>query len=116
MELKPERIVMDPLTGTAGYGIEYTYSVMERIRMTALNGDKMLAGPMIVTPGQECSKIKEARASEKEFPTWGDLSKRLAMWELTTALSLLYSGADLFIMYHPEAVKTLKKTISDLLG
>ncbi|MCK4762417.1 MAG: CO dehydrogenase/CO-methylating acetyl-CoA synthase complex subunit beta [Candidatus Aminicenantes bacterium] len=115
MDIKPGKIVMDPMTGASGYGIEYTYSVMERIRLTALNGDKMLAGPMIVTPGQECAKIKELKAGEKDFPTWGDLSKRAVLWELTTALSLLYSGADLLIMYHPEAARTIKKTINKLL-
>ncbi len=115
MDIKPEKIVMDPLTSTAGYGIEYTYSVMERIRLTALNGDKMLAGPMIVSPGQECIKIKEVKASEEEFPAWGDLGKRGAMWELSTAVSLLNAGADLFIMYHPEAVKNLKKTITKMI-
>ena len=115
MDIKPGNIVMDPMTGAAGYGIEYTYSVMERIRLTALNGDKMLAGPMIVAPGQECAKIKEYKASERDFPAWGDLSKRAALWELTTAVNLLYAGADLFIMYHPEAVVELKKTINKLM-
>lgn len=115
MDIKTETIVMDPLTSASGYGIEYTYSVMERIRLTALNGDKMLAGPMIVSPGQECIKIKEVKASEKEFPAWGDLGKRAAMWELTTALNLLYAGANVLIMYHPEAVQTIKKTISKLI-
>jgi acetyl-CoA synthase len=115
MDIKPGNIVMDPLTSAAGYGIEYTYSVMERIRLTALNGDKMLAGPMIVSPGQECIKVKEVKASEAEFPAWGDLGKRAAMWELATAVSLLYAGADLFIMYHPEAVKNLKTTINKMV-
>jgi acetyl-CoA synthase len=115
MEIKTEKIVMDPLTSASGYGIEYTYSVMERIRQTALNGDKMLAGPMIVAPGQECSKVKEFKAPEKDFPAWGDLTKRAAMWELATAVSLLYTGGNLFIMYHPEAAMKLKKTIFRLL-
>ena len=88
---------MDPMTGAMGYGIEYTYSVMERIRMTGLGGDKMLAGPMIVSPGQECAKIKEVKASEKDFPTWGDLAKRAAIWELSRTLKgrvqLSYSAA-----------------------
>ena len=114
MDVKTSKIVMDPLTSASGYGIEYTYSVMERIRLTALNGDKMLAGPMIVSPGQECSKVKEYKAPEKDFPAWGDLSRRTAMWELSTALTLLYSGADVLIMYHPEAAKKLKKTILNL--
>ncbi len=115
MDIKTEKIVMDPLTSASGYGIEYTYSVMERIRQTALNGDKMLAGPMIVSPGPECIKIKEMKASEKEFPAWGDLGKRAAMWELATAVSLLYAGADLFIMYHPKAAMKLKETIFKLI-
>jgi acetyl-CoA synthase len=115
MEIKPERIVMDPMTSSAGYGIEYTYSIMERIRSTALNGDKILAGPMLVVPGQECSKIKESRALEKDFPNWGDLSRRVALWEFSTALSLLYAGADLFIMYHPQAAMKLKEKILELI-
>lgn len=115
MDLKPEKIVMDPTTGAVGYGIEYTYSVMERIRLTGLGGDKMLCAPLIVSPGYECSKIKELKATEESFPTWGDLAERAANWELATATSLLYAGADILIMYHPEAVKELKKTISELL-
>ena len=109
MDLKREQIVMDPLTGAMGYGIEYTYSVMERIRLTGLGGDAMLALPMIVSPGQECAKIKELKASEKDMPAWGDLRKRAALWELTTAMSLLYAGADILIMYNPEAVAALKR-------
>lgn len=115
MSLPFEKIVMDPMTGASGYGIEYTYSVMERIRLTALNGDKMLAGPMIVTAGQECAKIKEFKAPEADFPAWGDLGKRAAMWELSTAASLLYAGGDLFIMYHPDAALKLKTKITELL-
>ncbi len=115
MDVKVEQIVIDPMTGTAGYGIEYTYSVMERIRLTGLGGDKMLAGPMIVSPGQECAKIKELKATESDFPAWGDLAKRAAMWELSTAMSLLYAGADILIMYHPEAVRHTKKAIFKLM-
>jgi len=115
MDIKPEQIVMDPMTGATGYGIEYTYSVMERIRLTALNGDKMLAGPLIVSTGQECIKIKEFKATESEFPVWGDLAKRAAIWELSTAVNLLYAGADILIMYHPEAVAATKRTIKKLM-
>jgi acetyl-CoA decarbonylase/synthase complex subunit delta len=110
-----ERVVMDPMTGAMGYGIEYTYSVMERIRLTALNGDRMLAAPMVVAPGQECARIKEVKASEAAFPSWGDLRKRAAMWELATAVNLLYAGADLLVMYHPEAAVALKRTIRRLM-
>ena len=115
MDMKQEQIVMDPMTGAMGYGIEYTYSVMERIRQTGLGGDKMLAGPLIVAPGQECVKIKELKASEKDFPAWGDLAKRAAIWELSTAMGLLYAGADLLIMSHPDAVRELKTAIDKLM-
>jgi acetyl-CoA decarbonylase/synthase complex subunit delta len=115
MDLKREQIVIDSLTGALGYGIEYTYSVMERIRLTGLGGDAMLAMPMIVSPGQECAKIKELRASEQDMPVWGDLHERAALWELTTAMSLLYAGADILIMYNPEAVAALKRAITRLM-
>jgi acetyl-CoA decarbonylase/synthase complex subunit delta len=116
MNIPLERIVIDPVTSAIGYGIEYTYSVMERIRLTGLGGDRMLALPMIVCPGQECAKIKEYKAAEAEFPAWGDLGRRAVLWELSTATSLLYAGASILIMYHPEAAAALKKTISDLMG
>ncbi len=115
MGLKREQIVMDPLTGAMGYGIEYTYSVMERIRLTGLGGDPMLAQPMIVCPGQECAKVKELRATQKEMPDWGDLARRAALWELTTATALLYAGADILVLYHPEAVAALHRAIARLM-
>ncbi len=114
MNIPLERIVIDPVTSAIGYGIEYTYSVMERIRLTSLGGDKMLASPIIVSPGQECAKIKEMKALESEFPAWGDLEKRASLWEYSTALSLLYAGASILVMYHPEAGAALKKTITNL--
>ena len=116
MGLRPERIVIDALTGALGYGLEYTYSVMERIRQTALGGDKMLCAPMIVSPGQECIKVKEYKASEADFPQWGQLEKRAAAWELNTATNLLYAGADVLIMYHPEAAMATQRTITKLMA
>ena len=115
MGLPQDQIVLDMMTGAMGYGIEYTYSVMERARLAGLGGDPMLAGPMLVTPGQECSKVKEYNASEADFPSWGELSSRAALWELTTATSLLYAGADLLVMNHPQAAQALKKTILQLM-
>jgi len=115
MDVKPEQIVMDPMTGAMGYGMEYSYSVMERIRLTGLGGDKMLAGPLILSPGQECAKIKELRATAADFPAWGDLAKRAALWELSTATSFLYAGADVLIMYHPQAAMAVKQTIVRLM-
>ncbi|MFA6568552.1 MAG: acetyl-CoA decarbonylase/synthase complex subunit alpha/beta [Victivallales bacterium] len=115
MDVKIGQIVMDPMTGSVGYGLEYTYSVMERVRYTGITGDKLLAGPMIVSPGQECAKSKEVKAEEKDFPAWGDLAKRAAMWEFTTSANLLYSGADILIMYNPDAAVAIKKLITKLM-
>jgi len=114
MSFPAERIVMDPLTGALGYGLEYTYSIMERIRNDGLAGDKMLAFPMLVNPGYESAKVKEARAPEKDYPNWGSEKLRGAYWELTTAMSLLAAGADLLIMYDPRAVEAAKKTIREM--
>jgi len=115
MGLAADRIVIDPMTSTIGYGIEYTYSVMERIRLTGLGGDNMLLSPMIVSVGQECAKVKEFKAPESAFPDWGDLTKRAAYWELSAATTLLYAGADILIMYSPNAALAVKKTINELM-
>ena len=61
MGLPLDRIIMDPSTGALGYGIEYGYSVMERLRLAALQGDSMTQQPMLVTPGEEAWKTKEAK-------------------------------------------------------
>jgi acetyl-CoA decarbonylase/synthase complex subunit delta len=114
MNFPPERIVMDPLTGALGYGLEYTYSIMERIRIDGLAGDKMLAFPMLVNPGYESAAVKEARVPEKDYPDWGNEEVRGAYWEIATAMSLLVSGAELLIMYHPRAVEAVKKKIEEM--
>jgi acetyl-CoA decarbonylase/synthase complex subunit delta len=116
MDFPSDRIVMDPLTSTLGYGIEYTYSIMERIWIDGLGGDDMLAYPMLVNPGYESSRVKEARAPEEENPEWGDLAGRGLYWEVATAMALLSAGADLLILHHPEAVKTVKLAIAEMHG
>jgi acetyl-CoA synthase len=112
--LPPEKIVIDALTGALGYGLEYTYSVMERIRSTALLGDTMLAMPMLGTPGFEVAKIKECKAPESAFPLWGPEGERGALLEIATAMGLLNAGADLLIMYHPTAAATVRRKIAEM--
>ena len=115
MDLPLGRIVVDPMTGALGYGVEYSYSVMERIRATGLSGDAMLASPMILSPGFECAKIKETKAPGADYPAWGDLARRALYWETATAQAFLHAGADILVMYHPEAAKAIRKQIDALM-
>ena len=110
-----EKIVMHPATGALGYGLEYTYSIMERSRLAALQGDKMMAMPMVNFVGQEVWRVKEAKTSEQEIPEWGPIASRGPLWEVTTAVSYLQGGADILVMCHPRAAKSVKKTIEELM-
>src|SRR5450759_3181556 len=111
----PEKILIDPMTGALGYGLEYTYSVMERIRTSAFTGDPMLAMPMISTPGWEVARTKEARAPKRDFPLWGAEGERGALLEIATSVTFLNAGADLLVMHHPVAARTLKRKIEEMM-
>ena len=116
MGMPLERIVMDPTTGALGYGIEYGYSVMERLRLAALQGDTMTQSPMLVTPGEEAWRVKETKVSEGIPATWGNFDERAINWETLTASALVESGADVLVMRHPEAVVRIKKMIEALMN
>jgi len=115
MGMPLERIVMDPTTGALGYGIEYGYSVMERLRLAALQGDGMTQQPMIVTPGEEAWKAKEAKVGEGVPAAWGEWSARAVNWETTTAAALIHAGADVVVLRHPDSVKRIRALIEGLL-
>jgi len=115
--VKDSHILVDPTTGGLGYGMEYTYSVMERDRMAALTQeDEKLQLPIINYLGQEVWKVKECRQTNEEAPHLGDQTKRGILMEAVTAVDLLLAGADLLIMRHPEAVKLTKSIIQELVG
>ena len=116
MGLSADNIVMDPTTGALGYGFEYGYSVMERLRIAALQGDSMTQFPMLVTPGEECWKTKESKVGHDVPETWGDWETRAITWETTTAIMLAESCADLIVLRHPESVKRTKEAIDDLMN
>jgi acetyl-CoA decarbonylase/synthase complex subunit delta len=116
MGLPLDRVLMDPTTGALGYGIEYGYSVMERLRLAALQGDAMTQLPLIVTPGFEAWKTKESRVGEGVPHEWGDWLARAINWEVTTAIALLESGADIVVLRHPESVKRVKTAIDELMA
>ncbi len=116
MGMPLDRIITDPTTGALGYGIEYGYSVMERLRLAALQGDSMTQQPMIVTPGEEAWRTKEARAGDGVPAAWGDWVERAINWEAVTAAALIQSGADIVVMRHPRAVARVKKMIAELMA
>ena len=116
MGMPLERIVMDPTTGALGYGIEYGYSVMERLRLAALQGDAMTQSPMLVTPGEEAWRVKETKVSEGTPAAWGEFEERAVNWETLTASALVESGADVLVMRHPEAIARVKKMIGALMA
>jgi len=116
MGLPLERIVMDPTTGAMGYGLEYGYSVMERLRLAALQGDSMTQQPMLVTPGEEAWRTKETRSGDGVPAAWGDWGERAVNWETLTASTLIESGADIVALRHPESVKRVKAMVSALMS
>ena len=115
MGIPKDRILMDPTTGALGYGIEYGYSVMERLRLAALQGDVMTQSPMIVTPGFEAWKTKEAKVGEGVPEAWGEWKTRAVNWETLTAVALIEAGADVVVLRHPESVKRVKDAIGELM-
>jgi acetyl-CoA decarbonylase/synthase complex subunit delta len=116
MGMPLERIIMDPTTGALGYGIEYGYSVMERLRLAALQGDTMTQQPMMVTPGEEAWKVKEAKVGEGVPDAWGDWEQRALQWEALTATTLLHSGADLLVLRHPETLRRVRGVVEALMA
>ncbi|MDY6967336.1 MAG: acetyl-CoA decarbonylase/synthase complex subunit delta [Spirochaetota bacterium] len=109
------QILVDPTTGALGYGLEYTYSVMERDMMAALSQeDEKLQFPIICNVGIETWKTKEAKLSIEEAPTLGDAKKRGIMIECITAMTMLLAGASILILRHPESVKLIKQMINGL--
>jgi acetyl-CoA decarbonylase/synthase, CODH/ACS complex subunit delta len=111
------QIIVDPTTGGLGYGIEYTYSVMERDRMAALTQqDERLQFPILCNMAKEVWKTKEAKTPAANAPTLGDAKKRGILMEAVTAVILLLAGADVLVMRHPEAIKLVREMIADFMA
>jgi len=89
--------------------------VIERLRLAALSGDKVLQLPMLVTAGYEAWRAKETRTDEGVPEAWGDWHTRGILWEATTATALLDAGADIITLRHPEAVPLIRNAIDQLM-
>ena len=110
-----ELLVIDPTVSGIGYGIEYCYSVMERMRMAGLTQqDEKLQFPIICNMAKEVWKTKEAKLPTGEDPKLGDAKKRGILMEAMSAMVLLLAGGDVLIMRHPEAIKLVREMIAEL--
>lgn len=105
MGVKKENILIDPLSTALGYGIEYTYSTMERIRINALAGDEMMQFPMIgfSSKAWEAREVTEAKESNAGI-----------RWESITGTSYIMAGCDILITRNPEVHKKMRELVKSL--
>ena len=110
--LPRDRMVQDPTTAALGYGLEYTYTIIERIKGNALKGEKELAFP--VSCG--VTNAWAAREAWMNVPEWGPREYRGPLWETVNSLAVMLAGADIMMMLHPSAVQAIKKIIDSIFG
>ena len=115
--VKSNKIIVDPTSGGLGYGLEYSYSVMERIGMAALTQeDEKLQVPMINNIGNEVWKCKEAGQPIDEAPTLGDPERRPILMESVAAVCYLLAGSSIVILRHPESVRLTRAFIERMMN
>lgn len=112
MGLNPDNILIDTDMGGLGYGLEYSYSVMERIKLAAFSGDKMLNMPMISFVGEEVLKAKETK-SDNYDKSYGELNKRGHMYEIAASSAVIATGCNILVIQHPETVSTIKSIMDN---
>jgi anaerobic carbon-monoxide dehydrogenase catalytic subunit len=111
-----DKILVDPTTGSVGYGMEYCYSIMERIRQAALTqNDDKLQYPVINNIAEEVWKTKEAKLPTKEEPKLGEAGIRAINLESITGLSALQAGSDILILRHPKTLEHIRKYLSNVM-
>ncbi len=115
MGFDKERLITDPMCSALGYGLEYTYSVMERIRLAGLaQNDQTMQPPIAADIGPYVWKTKETTAPEADVEGWGALQERGIAWESVSATAMMLAGSNLLIMRHPKAIEAVEKTITEL--
>ena len=111
--LSKDRIVMDTTTAALGYGLDYAFTVMERVRLAGLKGDPELNHP-ISSGSTNAWAAREAWM--KLGPQWAPRDLRGPLWETITAQTLLLAGVDYFMMMHPASVKAVRTMIDNLMS
>jgi acetyl-CoA decarbonylase/synthase complex subunit delta len=98
----PDRIVIDPLSSGLGYGMEYSFTIIERTKQIGvIFGDATMQMPVIADLGAESWKTKQAKESNEQG----------VLWESMAALSLLLAGANILVLRHPESLALMKEAI-----
>ncbi|MFO7773349.1 MAG: acetyl-CoA decarbonylase/synthase complex subunit delta [Dehalococcoidia bacterium] len=98
----PDRIVIDPLSSALGYGMEYSFSLIERVKQIGImTKDSMTMMPIIANLGAECWKTKQAKENKEQG----------LLWEGITALSLLLAGANILVLRHPQTLRLVRETM-----
>nr|WP_316558677.1 CO dehydrogenase/acetyl-CoA synthase subunit delta [Methanimicrococcus sp. Hf6] len=115
--IESDGLIMDPTTAALGYGLDYAYSNMERIRMSGLSGDSELAYPLSsgTTNAWGAREAWMIASPQGQDSDWGDREYRGPIWEIITGMTLALAGNDLFMMMHPKAVQFLKE-FTNILG
>ncbi|MFH1963482.1 MAG: acetyl-CoA decarbonylase/synthase complex subunit delta [bacterium] len=109
-----DNIIIDPTPSSLGYGLEYTYSIMEKIRCAAFQtSDDKLNLPIIGNIAGEVWKIKEVKIDDKSM---GDTAKRGIFFEAMTAISYILAGADIVVLRHPQTLVMIRKWLADMAG
>lgn len=108
--LSADKIIIDTDMGALGYGLDYGYSMIEKIKQAGFEGDNMLDMPIITFIGAETYKTKEAKSSDFN-ENWGIQTQRAVMWEITAGAAVISAGANIVVFSHGEALKTLKELI-----
>ena len=111
--VQKNNILMDPLMAPLGMGLDYSYSVNERIRIAALSDDKMLQIP-IICDATGAWDVGDAVNDEDE--SLGDVVRRVTWWETMTAMAAAVSGADIIIMRSPAAADMMFGYTDELRG
>ncbi|MBN1455456.1 MAG: CO dehydrogenase/acetyl-CoA synthase subunit delta [Methanomicrobia archaeon] len=113
-----EDIVLDPTTAALGYGLDYAFTNIERMRIAALKGDADLAFPIScgITNAWGAREAWMKESPIKEDSDWGPPAYRGPMYELITGLTLGLAGGELFMMMHPKAAAGFKRMTQLLSG
>ena len=101
-----EKIIIDTDIGGLGYGLEYGYSIMEKIKLE--KSDEYLNLPLMSFVSEESLKTKEAK-SDNFSASYGDLENRAIMYEIASATAAVAAGADYVVLNYPPNIQIMKE-------